>query len=293
MWDARPVCPPDGNARASLVGYVLGLAALLGDADEKVALPELGSGDFATMLFTSGSTGKCKGAISDHLGVVQAAMNYAAQTLAFVDLLTARGGPPRSPPCALVNVPLFHVTGEVPLYLQSFVIGRKLVLMPKWDPLEAMRLIEREAVTYFLGVPLMSMAIAEHPRRSEFDLTSCITFAAGGAPRPVGHVARIRDALPHAFPILGYGLTETNAVGCGNFNENYLAKPGSTGPANRPLVEVAAFDDAGTRLPEGETGEIGIRSICNFVGYWNNEPATCAAFNDGWFNTGDVAQIDY
>ena len=270
-----------------------GFDALLAGADENAALPELDGGDLATMLFTSGSTGKSKGACSDHLGVVQAVMNYAAQTLMVLTVKTEQGDPPVGQPCALVNVPLFHVTGEVPLYLQSFVIGRKLVMMAKWDPVEAMRLIEREKVTYFVGVPLMSMALAEHPRRHEFDLTSCVTFAAGGAPRPVDHVARIRAALPHGFPVLGYGLTETNAVGCGNFNENYLAKPGSTGPASRPLVEIAAFDEAGRRLPRGETGEIGIRSICNFVGYWNDPEATAAALTpEGFVRTGDLGYLD-
>ncbi|MGN6357609.1 MAG: class I adenylate-forming enzyme family protein [Novosphingobium sp.] len=269
-----------------------GFADLLEGAGEDAVLPILSGSDLATMLFTSGSTGKCKGAVSDHLGVVQAAFSYAAQTLMVMTHLTARGIAPTGQPSALVAVPLFHVTGEVPLYLQSFVIGRKLVLMPKWDAVEAMRLIERERVTYFVGVPLMSIELAEHPRRGEFDLTSCITFAAGGAPRPVDHVARIREAMPHGFPVLGYGLTETNAVGCGNFNENYQAKPGSTGPASRPLVEVATFDDARRRLPHGETGEIGIRSICNFIGYWNDPAATAAALVDGFVLTGDVGRID-
>jgi long-subunit acyl-CoA synthetase (AMP-forming) len=85
-------------------------------------------------------------------------------------------------------------------------------------------------------------------------------------------------ALPHAFPILGYGLTETNAVGCGNFNENYLAKPASTGPQSRPLVEVAILDPAGKVVPQGQTGEIGFRTICLFGGYWNNPEATAEVF---------------
>ena len=279
-----------------------GFAALLSDAetgadededeDEAGELPVLSGGDLATMLFTSGSTGKCKGAVSDHLGVVQGAMSYAAQSLMVMAHLTARGTAPQGQPCALAAVPLFHVTGEVPLYLQSFVIGRKLAIMPKWDALEAMRLIERERVTYFVGVPLMSIEIAEHPRRDEFDLSSCLTFAAGGAPRPIDHVARIRAALPSGFPVLGYGLTETNAVGCGNFNENYQAKPDSTGPASRPLVEVATFAEDGTRLPHGEIGEIGIRSVANFVGYWNDSEATAATLIDGFVLTGDMGRLD-
>ena len=182
----------------------------------------------------------------------------------------------------------------MPLFLQSFLIGRRLVLMPKWDAREAMRLIEQEGVTYFVGVPLMSYEIATHPEREQVRPdAAAYHFAAGGAPRPVEHVTQIREALPHAFPMLGYGLTETNAVGCGNFNENYLAKPTSTGPASRPIVELAIFGDDGAKLPAGQTGEIAFRSIANFGGYWNNPEATAAAMrDDGFFLTGDLGYTD-
>ncbi|WEK45229.1 MAG: class I adenylate-forming enzyme family protein [Candidatus Andeanibacterium colombiense] len=270
-----------------------GLAALLengGGTD--TPLPELGPDDLATILFTSGSTGRSKGAVSDHRAVVQATMNFAAQTLMVLGHMTEHGQQPKYPPAALVIVPLFHVTGEVPLFLQSFALGRRLVVMPKWDPVEAMRLIEAERITYFLGVPLMSHELATHPRRGEFDLSSCANFAAGGSPRPAGHVGLLRQELP-GFPLLGYGLTESNAVGCGNFNENYLAKPGSTGPASKPLVELAVFDPGGQLLAAGETGEVAIRSICNFLGYWENPEATAAAVRpDGWFLTGDLGYLD-
>jgi long-chain acyl-CoA synthetase len=156
-----------------------------------------------------------------------------------------------------------------------------------------MRLIEQEHVTYFVGVPLMSYEIATHPEGGNFDLTTCVSFVAGGAPRPLEHVTQIRANLPHAFPLLGYGLTETNAVGCANFNENYLAKPASTGPASRPIVELAILDDAGNRLPAGQTGEIAFRSIANFGGYWDNPEATAAAVReDGFFLTGDLGHTD-
>ncbi|MET0251621.1 MAG: class I adenylate-forming enzyme family protein [Novosphingobium sp.] len=268
-----------------------GLAAL--GSDPAAVLPEPKAGDHATMLFTSGSTGKAKGALSDHRGVMQGTMSYIAQTMAVLGAMSQRGFRVERQPAALVNVPLFHVTGEVPVLLQSFALGRKLVLMPKWDPVEAMRLIERERITYFVGVPLMSYEIATHPERDRYDLSSCLTYAAGGAPRPVEHVHRIREALPHGFPILGYGLTETNGVGCGNFNENYLAKPGSTGRASPPLVELAVFNEGGAPLPQGEVGEIGIRTIANFIGYWGDEAATAAAFTaDGFFRTGDLGYLD-
>jgi long-chain acyl-CoA synthetase len=270
-----------------------GLAMLIAAPDDAIALPELTGDDLATILFTSGSTGRSKGAWSDHRSVVHGAMSYAAQTLMLLAYLTEKGEAPTSQPIALVSVPLFHITAEVPLFLQSFLIGRRLVLMPKWDAREAMRLIELEGVTYFVGVPLMSYEIATHPEREKFDLSSCVTFVAGGAARPVEHVTQLREALPHAFPLLGYGLTETNGVGCGNFNENYIAKPSSTGPASRPIVEIAIFDDAGAKLPQGQTGEVAFRSIANFGGYWNNPEATAAALrSDGFFLTGDLGQLD-
>ena len=275
-------------------GWEQGLAALLangGGAD--TALPALTGDDLATILYTSGSTGLSKGAWSDHRAVTQGVFSFVAQTVTVLTMMTAKGEAPTLQPCSLVNVPLFHVTGEVPLFLQSFVIGRKLVMMPKWDAEEAMRLIEAEKVTYFVGVPLMSFEIASHPDRANYDLTSCTAYAAGGAPRPVDHVRRIKDALPHAFPLLGYGLTETNAVGCGNLNENYLAKPGSTGTATKPLVEVAALDDAGAVLGAGQTGEVAIRTIANFGGYWENPQATAEAITaDGWFRTSDLGYLD-
>jgi long-chain acyl-CoA synthetase len=256
-------------------------------------LPTIDPLDNATILYTSGSTGQSKGAVSDHRAVVQGAMSYVGQTLVFFELMSASGQTMPSQPSALVNVPLFHVTASIPLVLQSFAIGRKLVLMPKWDAEEAMRIIEKERITYFVGVPLMSIELATHPARHKYDLTSCTAFAAGGAPRPVEHVKKIRKEMSWGYPLLGYGLTETNGVGCGNFTDNYLEKPTSTGPATKPLVEVQMLDDDGNVLPQGERGEVGIRTIANFNGYWSNEGATRDAFTaDGFFRTGDIGYLD-
>jgi len=156
-----------------------------------------------------------------------------------------------------------------------------------------MRIIEKERISYFVGVPLMSIELATHPNRHKYDLTSCTAFAAGGAPRPVDHVKKIRKEMSWGYPLLGYGLTETNGVGCGNFTENYLLKPTSTGPATKPLVEVEMLDDDGNRMPQGERGEVCIRTIANFNGYWDNEKATSDAFTkDGFFRTGDIGYLD-
>lgn len=271
-----------------------GLANVWSDGDTAMAmLGQLGPDDIATILYTSGSTGQSKGAWSDHRGVVNGIFNYVSQSAMAKILLESRGEDVSAQPCALIAVPLFHVTGEVPLFLQSFAIARKLVMMPKWDAREALRLMEAEKVTYFVGVPLMSYEIATHPERDQFDVSSCKSFAAGGAPRPVDHVTKIKEAFPGGFPLLGYGLTETNAVGCGNFNENYLAKPGSTGKASVPLVDLAILDNDGNPRAQGEIDEVCIRSVANFRGYWDNPEATAAAFTkDGYFRTGDLGYLD-
>ena len=256
-------------------------------------LPVIGPDDDATILFTSGSTGEAKGALSTHRAVVTGVYTYATGLMTLLGVLTKEGRAPANPPRTLVSVPFFHVTGEVPLMLNSFVIGRGMVVMHKWDATEALRLIEKERITYFVGVPTMSLELMNHPDRDRYNLTSLSDITAGGAPRPVAHVQRLRDEFPLAQPAIGYGLTETNAVGCSNFWGNYADKPASTGKAQAVFVEIAIFDDAGQPLPVGTHGEIAIRSAANISGYWDNPAATAAAFTvDGWFKTGDIGYLD-
>lgn len=283
------------GARVVTIDDTLPLAqamAALGQSDE-AALPEIGPEDHATILFTSGSTGKSKGALSDHRAVTQATFNYLAQLMVMLGISIAQGKPPTGQPATLLNLPLFHVTAMVPMFLQSFAMGRKLVLMPKWDAEEAMRLIEAEKVSYFVGVPLMSFEILNHPERAKYDLSTVTDFAAGGAPRPVEHVKRIDEEMGGGAPLIGYGLTETNGVGTGNWRTNYLAKPSSAGRPSLPLVDLSIVDDAGRVLERGARGEVAIRSICNFREYWNNPEATAAAFTpDRYFRTGDIGYLD-
>jgi len=193
----------------------------------------------------------------------------------------------------LLSVPLFHVTGEVPVMINSFVIGRCMVLMPKWDAGEALRLIEKERITYFVGVPTMSLELMNHPDRHKFDLTSLRDITAGGAARPVSHVERLREEFPSAQPALGYGLTETNAVGAINFWSSYAAKPASTGRAAKPLVEIAILGEGDQILPTGRLGEIGIRTAANITCYWRDPEATETLFSpDGYVRTGDIGLLD-
>jgi long-chain acyl-CoA synthetase len=256
-------------------------------------LPEVRPEDDATILFTSGSTGIAKGAVSTHRAVTTAIYTYLSLTAAILN--TFHGGDKANlpgEPAILVATPLFHVTGEVPTMLNSFALGRKMVLMAKWDAGEALRLIERERISYFIGVPTMSLEIMQHPDRARYDTSALLDIAAGGAPRPIAHVPRLKAAFPNANPMMGYGLTETNAVGCTNYRGSYLAKPASTGRAHAPWVELGIFA-ADVALAQGEIGEIGIRAAGNFRGYWENPEASAAAFtSDGHFLTGDVGYLD-
>ena len=269
------------------------LAPLLEGGDADAVLPEVGPYDDATILFTSGSTGEAKGAVSTHRAVTTGIYSYTTNLVTLLGLLEANGTPPPNPPRTLVNVPLFHVTGEVPVLLNSFAVGRGMVLMAKWDAVEALRLIEKEKITYFVGVPTMSLELMNHPDHDKYDTSTLTDLAAGGAPRPVAHVERLQQAFPNAQPALGYGLTETNAVGCGNFWTNYAAKPASTGRAQKPFVELAILGASDAHLPSGERGEIAIRSAANITGYWRNPEATAAAFTaDGYLKTGDIGYLD-
>jgi len=272
-----------------LEGALAQLFAPGGEAELPAVAPE----DDATILFTSGSTGLAKGAVSSHRAVTTGVYCYTIGLATLLGIKERDGDPPVNPPRTLVNVPLFHVTGEVPVLLNSFVIGRSMVLMRKWDPGEALRLIQDEKITYFVGVPTMSLELMQHPDRDRYDLSSLTDIAAGGAPRPVAHVARLEDSFRGAQPALGYGLTETNAAGCGNFWSNYHDKPASTGRPHTPIVELAILGEGDRHLPVGERGEIAIRSASNIRGYWQDEAATRDAFTaDGYLKTGDIGYLD-
>jgi len=268
------------------------LAPLLDGGSGDAVLPDVGPEDEATILFTSGSTGEAKGALSTHRAVTTGVYTYAIGLMVLLGLLTEEGRAPAAKR-TLINVPLFHVTGEIPVMLNSFVISRTMVMMAKWDAGEALRLIEKEGITYFVGVPTMSMELMNHPDRDKYDLSSLTDIAAGGAPRPVSHVKRLGQEFPKAQPALGYGLTETNAVGCSNVWGNYAAKPDSTGRAHKPFVDLAILGAGDAPLLPFERGEIAIRSAANIKCYWEDPEATKAAFTaDGYIRTGDIGYLD-
>jgi len=281
---------------ASQLGFARAEDELAASPDTMWYLPDLIPEDDCTIMYTSGSTGSPKGAVSTHRAQVSAAMNYLVTGLALLELSAKAGAAPAEQQVMLLNVPLFHITGLVPVLLVSIAIGRKMIIMHKWDAGEALRLIEKERCTYFVGVPTMSLELMQHPERHKYDLSSLVDIASGGAPRPPEHVDRLAKEFEGKHPVQGYGLTETNGVGAGNIRESYRAKPASTGRAAPPLVEIRIADGdgaVGDALPPNAVGEVCIRSVCNCRGYWNKPEATAAAFvGDGWFRSGDLGYLD-
>ncbi len=247
--------------------------------------------DDATILYTSGTTGRPKGAVSTHRAVTQALLGYSCR--AAVDRL--RRDPDaeaaRPTPVFILIVPLFHVTGSIPVMLGCFASGLKLVIMYKWDPERALELIERERVTNFVGVPTQSWDLLQSPRFAEFDTSSLVSVGGGGAPAPPELVRKVSTSFAKASPNIGYGMTETNAYGPQNGGEDYLTHPTSTGRAT-PILQVEVRDDEGNAVPVGERGEIWFKGPNLIRGYWNRPVETAETIVDGWLRTGDIGRLD-
>ena len=246
--------------------------------------------DDATILYTSGTTGQPKGAVSSHRAVIQALLGFGCRT-AIERLRRADQPGPSARPVFILVTPLFHVTGCVPVMLSCFASGLKLVIMYKWEPDRALELIERERVTNFVGVPTQSWDLLESPRFKEFDTSSLVSVGGGGAPAPPELVKRVASSFAQGRPSIGYGMTETNGYGPQNSGADYLSHPTSTGRAT-PILEIDVRDPDACTVPVGERGEIWFKGPHLIRGYWNKPEATAETILDGWLRTGDIGRID-
>ncbi len=252
---------------------------------------DLDPDDDATILYTSGTTGFPKGAVSTHRAVLSALVSFgcgaATNALRFPKQKEAQ----KDPNCFILTVPLFHVTGCVAVTLSCFVSGAKLVMMYKWNAERALELIERERVTNFVGVPTMSWDLLESPDFAKRDTTSLMSVGGGGAPAPPELVKRVDSSFKNGRPGIGYGMTETNAYGPQNAGDDYVRKPSSAG-TTVPTVEMRITDPDGNTLPVGEVGEIWFRGPNLIRGYWNKPEATAETIIDGWLRSGDIGRLD-
>ena len=251
----------------------------------------------ACIFYTSGTTGRPKGAQLTHRGCVANVMNVAAMGTIYATHRALEAGEALDapiaapPPTALVATPLFHVTANNCIMQAGTVAGGRFVLMYKWDPVEAMKLIEREKVTTMSAVPMMSREILTHPERGDYDLSSLSAMGGGGAAMQPDLVGKVAAETERAMPAQGYGMTEVCGIISYIAGAIFLARPSSVGPMV-PTLEGRCVDDAGRPIPAGEVGEVCVRGTPVIKGYLNRPEATQETIVEGWLHTGDIGYFD-
>ena len=252
--------------------------------------------DFAVM-YTSGSTGHPKGVVMTHRGAISTLMSwhFGLRVLDAMGLgpvpYTDKNGQPYQP-CQLVSVPFFHVSGTHGGVLLALWSGTKLVIMKKWDPPEAVRLMETEKVSRFGGVPTMAAEIIEEAKKVGAKLDSIRLIDTGGANRPADQAKEMADFIPHVLTGTSYGMTETNALGIAIRGKEYLENPKVTGRLIAPLAEMRIVDEFDVDVAVGEVGELVLKSAANMRCYLNKDIETSEVLKNGWLYTGDLAKID-
>ena len=234
--------------------------------------------DTAVILYTSGTTGKPKGAELTHLNLLRNA-DVSSRTTCEIG----------AGDVVLGALPLFHSFGQTVAMNATLMVGASLALVPKFDPGEVLATMQREGVTHFYGVPTMFGALLHHPERESYDTSSLRTCITGGASMPVEVLRGFEDAFG-AVVLEGYGLSETSPVACSNHPDDER-KAGSIGT---PIegVEMRVVDEDDKEVAQGEVGEVVIRGHNIMKGYWQRPEATADAMRGGWFHSGDMARID-
>jgi long-chain acyl-CoA synthetase len=249
----------------------------MASADPVSALYPTSPSDTAVILYTSGTTGRPKGAELTHSNLL---INCA--------IVVPRLLPLDVDDVTLATLPLFHSFGQTCIQNTSIALGATFTLLPRFTPEEALEIMERDRVTVFAGVPTMYFALLHHEGR-DYDLSSLHYCMAGGAPMPV-EVMRAFEAKYPVKILEGYGLSETSPVA----SFNMLNRPRKPGSIGYPVwgVEMAILDDADQPVPDGEPGEICIRGHNVMKGYLRRPDATKEAMRGGWFHSGDIGVRD-
>ncbi len=277
-----------------------GMADHIGPVSEWGNLPRIGlpavtvsTDDDATIMYTSGTTGRPKGAVASHRGIVS---NFLNGMTSQARMFLRRGEPipepgPETLNTILLSVPYFHATGAFAALMPTVLKGDKIITMYKWDPTEALGIIQDEKVTAFGGVPAIAWQVLEHPERHLYDLSSIRAVSYGGAPSAPELVTTIKKTFKEAHAGNGWGMTETCATATSNFGDDYVNRPDSAG-APAGAVELKIVGPDGQEVPQGEVGELWCKGPMNAKSYWNKPEATAETFRDGWVVTGDLARLD-
>ena len=281
---------PNDEARG-LLGFDA-VSAPGGPARQPVALqPD----DPALLLFTSGASARPKAVQSSHRAVCQAIFN-----IDFIGALSGMTSPKAVAalmaralaPATLTVVPLFHVSGLHAQLLTTLRSGRRLVFMHRWDPAQALRMIQEEKITQFNGAPSMVQQLIS---TAGFDPASSARtlggLGFGGAGLSQRLVQGVLGLFPDSMSGIGFGLTETNGAVSAISGRLFESKPHSSGPLS-PLAEVRIAGPEGQAMPAGQTGEIWVRGVTVMQQYWGQPEATAQAMRDGWFRTGDIGYLD-
>ncbi|MBY0301622.1 MULTISPECIES: class I adenylate-forming enzyme family protein [Sphingomonas] len=285
---ARAATPLEGAARIEdVIGTPHDWAAL---PDRDLPEADLSPEDEATILYTSGTTGKPKGALATHRNFMTNILSsgYAAARSIL------RSGQPLPDPVRKVSltvIPLFHATALSAGLMGAMAAGHTNIFMRKFEAVRAMEIIEREKVNVTGGVPTIAWQILEHPERHRYDLSSLESVGYGGAPSAPELVRKIAAELK-AAPGNGWGMTETTATVTTHSGEDYLNRPDSCGPPVAVADLQIRAEDGVTVLPTGQIGELWARGPMIVKEYWNKPEASAATFVDGWVRTGDLARLD-
>jgi long-chain acyl-CoA synthetase len=241
---------------------------------------EVDETDNAVLMYTSGTTGKPKGALLSHKGIIASAMN-AAQVC---DLRAGRDK-------MLVVAPLFHITGLAMNLCSAIYTGIPSVFVKRFKTVDTLKIIEEEKITTMFAVPTVVWLMLNAPEFDQYDLNSLRFLASGGSASPEDLMKYCAEKLPGAQLAPGYGLTEANGMVYSTTTlDEALSRPGTSGRPF-PTVDGKVVDSSGRELPPGEPGELLIRGCQVMTGYWNNPQATQETIVDGWLHTGDIAKI--
>jgi len=314
LVDLQPkllICDPERFARVQNDLAALSCKAMVVDGSEQQGdaswqamtsasttahqTPELLSTDPALVLFTSGASSQAKAVLSSHMAVCQALFNIdfigaisAMTSPKAIELMMAKA----LQPTTLTAVPLFHVSGLHAQLLTALRHGRRLVFIHRWDPQQAIRLIQKEKITQFNGAPSMVMQLLAEPNFNDPEFTGSLGGVGfGGAGLPQRIIDEMLEKRANSMSGIGYGLTETNGVCAAASGQLFQHAPQSAGLTS-PIIEVRVVDLDGTDVPLGTEGEIWLRGVSLMEGYLNQQGEKGLGLTDGWLKTGDIGRLE-